>query len=184
MHAHVSYLTDDCPACLLMLTVERDAFFELSAAKQKIITGLEKAGALKTISDSLQSCRYIPSEIGIPDIKHFLYKSKTTAQFTGSEYIPPYVDEKSQERLQNIYLFLQGQLHAASRTAKLVYYTGKFENVFTWVTQSFELYATFDALIPKQRAIHAMSKLIKWVKKRGKFHFYTFVSSVLKFDKG
>ena len=38
MHAHVSYLTDDCPACLLMLTVERDAFFELSAAKQKIVT--------------------------------------------------------------------------------------------------------------------------------------------------
>ena len=38
MHAHVSYLTEDCPACLLMLTVERDAFFELSAAKQKIVT--------------------------------------------------------------------------------------------------------------------------------------------------
>ena len=37
MHAHVSYLTDDCPACLLMLTVERDAFFELSASKQKIV---------------------------------------------------------------------------------------------------------------------------------------------------
>lgn len=38
MHAHVSYLTENCPACLLMLTVERDAFFELSAAKQKIVT--------------------------------------------------------------------------------------------------------------------------------------------------
>ena len=37
MHAHVSYLTEECPACLLMLTVERDAFFELSAAKQKIV---------------------------------------------------------------------------------------------------------------------------------------------------
>ena len=37
MHAHVSYLTDECPACLLMLTVERDAFFELSASKEKIV---------------------------------------------------------------------------------------------------------------------------------------------------
>ena len=78
-------------------------------------------------------CRYDPSKIGIPDIKHFLYKSKTTAQFTGSEYVSPYLDEKSQERLQNIYLLLQGQLHAASRSAKLVYYTGKLENVFAWV---------------------------------------------------
>lgn len=98
-----------------------------------IFQGLEKSGALKTIKESIESCRYIPSKIGIPDIKHFLYKSKTTAQFTGSEYITPYKDEASQERLQNIYLFLQGQLHAASRTAKLIYYTGKYENVFSWV---------------------------------------------------
>lgn len=37
MHAHVSYLTEDCPACLIMLTVEKDIFFELSDAKGKII---------------------------------------------------------------------------------------------------------------------------------------------------
>jgi hypothetical protein len=46
MHAHVSYLTDDCPACLLMLTVERDAFFDLSAAKQKIVS----------VRTTIQSC--------------------------------------------------------------------------------------------------------------------------------
>ena len=95
--------------------------------------GLEKVGALRIITESTESSKYVPSSIGNPDIRHFLYKSKTTAQFTGSEYIVPYMDENSQERLQNIYLFLQGQLHAASRTAKLVYYTGKFENVFSWV---------------------------------------------------
>ena len=98
-----------------------------------ILQGLDKSGALKTIKESIRSCRYVPSNIGIPDIKHFLYKSKTTAQFTGSEYLTPYKDEVSQDRLQNIYLFLQGQLHAASRTAKLIYYTGKYENVFSWV---------------------------------------------------
>ena len=87
--------------------------------------------------ENIQMCRYDPSKIGIPDIKHFLYKSKTTAQFTGSEYVSPYLDEKSQERLQNIYLLLQGQLHAASRSAKLVYYTGKLENVFAWVSFEF-----------------------------------------------
>ena len=37
MQAHVSYLSDDCPACLIMLTVERDIFFELSEAKKKIV---------------------------------------------------------------------------------------------------------------------------------------------------
>jgi hypothetical protein len=36
LHGHVSYLSDDCQACLLLLTVDRDAFFTLSEAKQKI----------------------------------------------------------------------------------------------------------------------------------------------------
>ena len=33
----MSYLTENCPACLIMLTVEKDSFFELSDAKGKII---------------------------------------------------------------------------------------------------------------------------------------------------
>lgn len=36
LHAHVSYLSDDCQACLLLLSVEKDVFFTLSEAKQKI----------------------------------------------------------------------------------------------------------------------------------------------------
>lgn len=34
MHAHVSYLAEDCQACLLLLTVDRDVFSTLSEAKQ------------------------------------------------------------------------------------------------------------------------------------------------------
>lgn len=34
MHGHVSYLAEDCQACLLLLTVERDVFYTLSEAKQ------------------------------------------------------------------------------------------------------------------------------------------------------
>lgn len=34
MHGHVSYLAEDCQACLLLLTVDRDVFFTLSEAKQ------------------------------------------------------------------------------------------------------------------------------------------------------
>lgn len=36
LHAHVSYLAEDCQACLLLLSIERDAFFFLSEAKRKI----------------------------------------------------------------------------------------------------------------------------------------------------
>ena len=54
MHAHVSYLTEDCPACLLMLTVERDAFFDLSAAKQKIVAVRNKNERIANINDQIE----------------------------------------------------------------------------------------------------------------------------------
>ncbi|CAL4200053.1 unnamed protein product, partial [Meganyctiphanes norvegica] len=37
LYGHVSYLSDDCEACLLLLTVDREQFFTLSEAKQKIV---------------------------------------------------------------------------------------------------------------------------------------------------
>lgn len=36
LHAHISYLTDGCDACLLLMSTERDVFFDLQEAKQKI----------------------------------------------------------------------------------------------------------------------------------------------------
>ena len=42
LHAHVSYLTEDSPACLLLITTNRNAFFDLSQAKAKIVERLRK----------------------------------------------------------------------------------------------------------------------------------------------
>lgn len=36
LYAHISYLSDNCQACLLLLSVEKDAFYQLSEAKKKI----------------------------------------------------------------------------------------------------------------------------------------------------
>lgn len=36
MHAHISYLAEDCQACLVLLTVDHNLFFSLSDAKRKI----------------------------------------------------------------------------------------------------------------------------------------------------
>lgn len=37
VHAHISYLSEDCQASLLLITAERDIFFEISEAKGKIV---------------------------------------------------------------------------------------------------------------------------------------------------
>lgn len=37
LHAHISYLSESCEACLLLLSVDKDMFFTLSDAKAKIM---------------------------------------------------------------------------------------------------------------------------------------------------
>lgn len=37
LYAHASYLSDDCQACLLFFTTDRDSFFTLSEAKKNIV---------------------------------------------------------------------------------------------------------------------------------------------------
>ena len=37
LYAHISYLEDNCPACLLLLSTDRNAFFELAETRLKTI---------------------------------------------------------------------------------------------------------------------------------------------------
>ena len=37
LYAHISYLEDDCPACLLLLSTDRNAFFELAETRLKTL---------------------------------------------------------------------------------------------------------------------------------------------------
>jgi len=38
LHAHVSYLSDNSPACLMLLSNDREKFFSLQESRQKIVT--------------------------------------------------------------------------------------------------------------------------------------------------
>ena len=37
LYAHISYLEDNCPACLLLLSTDRNAFFELAETRLKTL---------------------------------------------------------------------------------------------------------------------------------------------------
>ncbi|CAB4063474.1 MON1 [Lepeophtheirus salmonis] len=137
LHAHVSYLKEDVPVCLLMLTVQKDIFFELSEAKKKIVGILEKNNAIPAMMESLKTCHFDAKSIGVPEIRHFLYKSKVSGQFTSTTYSPPYNLEEDKRRL----------------------------NIMCWATPTFDIYATFDPLTSRIVSINAVNKLLRWIKK-------------------
>ncbi|CAH1784209.1 unnamed protein product [Owenia fusiformis] len=165
LHAHVSYLDDNCAACLLLLTVDRDMFFTLSECKSKIVERLHRYNCIEAIREALTKYTYSISQVGIPDLRHFMYKSRSTAQFTSPELESPYHTASEQERIFGLYQYLHHRMHSTSRPLKILFHVGSYETLLGWVTSGFELYAVFGPLVTKPTAINSINKLLKWIKK-------------------
>lgn len=163
LYGHVSYLAEDCQACLILLTVERDVFPVLSVAKQKIVEKLRRNNCLEAINDSLQtkpeSCR----QAGFPELRHFLYKSKSTSQFYQPAIGPPYLIDRN--KLLNLYKNAHDRLHTG-KSLKFVYDRSETEVTFSWNTHDFELYAILEPIISTETAISIVTKLSAWIKKK------------------
>ncbi|KAL1448154.1 hypothetical protein WDU94_001880, partial [Cyamophila willieti] len=91
LYSHVSYLADDCPACMLMLTVDKNLFFTLNEAKQVITEKLRRAKLLDEINTGLASASSLKtSQLNITSLRHFVYKCKQTNQLICPQYEAPY----------------------------------------------------------------------------------------------
>lgn len=165
LQAHVSYLDESCQTCLFLLTVDRDSFFTLSECKSKIKQKLQKSNSLQAISDSLSRNSYSIKQCAISGLRHFLYKSRNSAQYTSPELEAPYLSQEEQERLFGLYQYLHHRIHSGCRPLKLLYHVGPHETLIGWITQGFELYAVFGPLVTKTIAIQAINKLLRWIKK-------------------
>ncbi|VVD06029.1 unnamed protein product, partial [Leptidea sinapis] len=188
LHGHVSYIAEDCQACLLLLTVQRDAFYPLSQAKHTISEKLRRSNCLVAINDALNRNKDLPTtnplkNIGVLEIRHFMYKCKSTAQLFTSD--PISLDRLQDYRLQHTeggdvgkkvvkklsdidyvrnYRKFCSQIHCTRAPAKLIFRSNSQDTVLAWVTNGFELYVTFDALMEKDRAIRAVDQLLRWIK--------------------
>ena len=76
-----------------------------------------------------------PSELGFPDIRHFVYKAKAPAQFMASRHVRPYTIPELERRLHETYLGLQNRIDSQTRPVKLIYHEGDTENVLGWVNK-------------------------------------------------
>ena len=96
---------------------------------------LKKSGNITKIEGLLKDQQDVkPSEIGVPEIKHFMYKSKTTAQYlTSCDTF--YDDNTRRTRLKNIYFILKKRLLSLNRPSKLLYFSGSYESAIAWVSK-------------------------------------------------
>lgn len=164
-HAHISYMEQDTDLCLLLISTDREDFFTVSGCKRKFQERLKKRGVYHALLEALRTPFYSVSQVGIPYLRHFIYKSKSSGLFTSPEIDAPYITEEEKERLLGLYQYLHSRAHNSSRPLKNIYYTGSKENLLAWVTSAFELYVCFSPLGTKAAAVGAVNKLMRWIRK-------------------
>lgn len=74
--------------------------------------------------------------IGVPEIRHFLYKSKSKAQLLCSEIKKPYDTAEEFNRLESMYYAIHHQIHNSNRPTKLIYRINEKEILLAWVSIS------------------------------------------------
>ncbi|XP_062251622.1 vacuolar fusion protein MON1 homolog A [Platichthys flesus] len=164
-HAHISYLEPASQLCLILVSTEREDFFNMSDCKKRFLERLSKRSAYQALKEALKSPSYSVAQVGIPELRHFLYKSKSSGLYTSPEFPVMYQSDEEQERLMGLYQDLHSCLHHPTRPLSYFYRCGETENLLAWVTSGFELYLCFSPLGTKALAVSAVTKLLKWIRK-------------------
>lgn len=165
LHAYVSYLAEESDICLLIFSVEKDVFFELSEIKKRITEKLTKNNSLQAINEALAQKEICLKTIGVPEVRHFLYKSKYNTQLLCSNITTPYNTPAQFQRLLQMYYGVHHRVHDQSRPLKLILEVHEHEVVLAWVTVGYELYASFEPFISKINIIGLVNKLLRWIKR-------------------
>ncbi|KAI0320195.1 trafficking protein Mon1-domain-containing protein [Amylostereum chailletii] len=131
---------------------------------------LTEEGTLTAILESIRTgtTEYSCSELAIPGLRHFIYKSRLHVQITAPIFEEPYGDLHERRRLITLYQILHDNIHAKSGQdlpLKLQYIRTEKEGVLGWITQPFELYVTLSPWIPKTAVVGAANAVARWVKK-------------------
>ncbi|MED6280754.1 hypothetical protein CHARACLAT_014058 [Characodon lateralis] len=137
----------------------------MSDCKQRFMERLSKRSAYQAMKDALKCPIYSVAQVGIPELRHFLYKSKSSGLYTSPEFPEVYQSDEEQERLMELYQDLHSCLHHQTRPLRSFYRCSEMENLLAWVTSGFEVYLCFSPLATKALAVSAVNKLLKWIRK-------------------
>ncbi|KAG4087450.1 DUF254-domain-containing protein [Neocallimastix lanati (nom. inval.)] len=152
--------------CLTLLSPNKDAFFELSNCKKKIEKIFNESGIFNKVLSSTNKVELDISDIGIPHLRHVIYKSTKYLQFVETKRLPPYDNHACYKRLLRSYKYLESKIHGYQKDLKFSYMLDKNELTLLWIRDDFELYASFSPFISKTIAYNDLLLIEKWFKKQ------------------
>ncbi|KAJ3109401.1 Vacuolar fusion protein mon1b [Phlyctochytrium planicorne] len=162
VHAYVCFLTQDL--CLVLVSPDKDAFFEMSAFRSAVASGLDSNGCVDEIEDAILADPYKLVELKVPGIRHFVCRPKGISQITEPYPVPPYTKKSDYRRLMSQYQYSHSKLEQVEGNVKLIFQTTQHETVVGWSSNSYEFLTSFSPLVGKDVVSSSLTSLQKWVK--------------------
>ncbi|KAJ3092649.1 Vacuolar fusion protein mon1b [Quaeritorhiza haematococci] len=155
--------------CLVLLSPSKDAFFEMSEYSGQVVKALEEANLVEGVKYAMKSNPYSIVELGIPPLRHFVYKSRNLVQFTEPGLAPPYTSKSDWKRLFRMYQYSSNKMQkdrtSSSSSARVFWHVSDTEAVLCMGSSNSEIYAAFGPLTSKAAAQSSVQALQKWIKR-------------------
>ncbi|KAH7106907.1 DUF254-domain-containing protein [Auriculariales sp. MPI-PUGE-AT-0066] len=170
LHAYVTFPRPDAEIGLVLVSGGGpDAFDNVRNWCETVTKKLEDDGTMDTVERAVRTTsNYSVSELNIPGLRHFAYKSRPNVQVTMPRWEDPYETIGAQRRLITMYQRVHDGIHAKSGQEgplKLQYVRTQHECVMGWITQPFELYLALSPRLPKTAVVSAANAVARWARR-------------------
>lgn len=163
LHQYVHYL--DSEIALLLLSNNAQDFEGLSSCRATIHEALTSTGLLSSLVTFLPLQRYLVTDCGVPNLRHFLFKSLNRSQMTMPAFTAPYHTKPMRKRLMRLYQKCYYAVHRQPQPLKFYFKLTEHESILVWTTSGFEIYAVFGPLDTYETCISGCNLLNKWIRR-------------------
>ncbi|PTD09629.1 Vacuolar fusion protein MON1 [Fusarium culmorum] len=158
--------SSDEEIAMILVSPDRESFFELKQMRDNVAQQLAKNGTLAIIQNATRAGRPKIHEIAPgSQVSHFLYKSRANVQFCMASLEPHFTGLVSRRRLMTTYHELHASIHAKHSHLKVLHAVGDDATSLAWTTPVFEFYCVAGPNVSRATITQGANKIIQWAKR-------------------
>ena len=164
--ARPSSASKDDELAIVLISANRESFFELRKMRDELVQQLEQNGSMAIIKTAIRkghaSCTdIVPGTV----LRHFLYKSRGNVQFVMPSFEPHFHGLVTRRKLISLYHNLHESIHSRIVHLKVQHYVAYDATALAWETPLFELYCVAGPSASRSALAQGANRVIQWIRK-------------------
>lgn len=156
----------DDELAIVLISANKESFFELRNMRDDLVMQLEKNGSLAIIKTAIRmghaSCAdIVPSTV----LRHFLYKSRANVQFVMPSFEPHFHGLVARRKLISLYQNLHESIHSRTAHLRVQHCVAHDSTALGWETPLFELYCIAGPHASRAQLAHGANQVVQWIRR-------------------